>query len=110
MTDLRVTAGNDAAHVDRGAPFEFLFDGTPVKSYDGETIGAALVAAGVLTFRTTRQNGKPRGIFCGIGICYDCLLIVDGNPNIRACVTPAKAGMNVRVQHGSAEEAYDGGY
>ena len=106
MTDLRVPGDHDIAGVERGTPFEFLFEGGPVKAYPGETIGAALTAGGITTFRTTRQSGKPRGIFCGIGICFDCLVVVDGKPNIRACVTPANAGMDVKAQNGSAGGVY----
>ena len=107
MSDLRVTPEKDVAGVDRGVPFEFSFDGAPLKAYHGETVGAALVAAGVTTFRTTRIGAKPRGIFCGIGICFDCLVVVDGKPNLRACVTLATPGMVVLIQNGSAEDLYD---
>jgi predicted molibdopterin-dependent oxidoreductase YjgC len=106
VTDLRVPTNRDVAGVDRGVPFEILFEGRSVKAYPGETVGAALTAAGITTFRTTRQGGRPRGIFCGIGICFDCLVIVDGKPNVRACVTAARAGMQVRVQVGSAGDVY----
>jgi len=106
LTDLRVPADRDIARVDRGVSFEFLFEGEPVKAYPGETVGGALMAAGILTFRTTRQGGRPRGIFCGIGICFDCLVVADGKPNLRACVTPVVPGMEVRVQVGSAEDVY----
>jgi predicted molibdopterin-dependent oxidoreductase YjgC len=106
VTDLRVPAEHDIAGVDRGVPFEFLFEGRPVKAYSGETVGAALTAAGITMFRTTRQGARPRGIFCGIGICFDCLVVVDGRPNVRACVTAARAGMDVRVQNGSAGDVY----
>lgn len=106
MTDLRVPARQDVAGVNRGAPFEFLFEEEEITAYPGETVGAALTAAGVTTFRSTRVGGKPRGIFCGIGICFDCLVVVEGRPNHRACVTAAEAGMDVRVQHGSAEDVY----
>lgn len=106
MTDLRVPADYDIASVDRGVPFEFLFEGEPLRAYPGETVGAALMAAGIMTFRTTRQGGRPRGIFCGIGICFDCLVVADGRPNLRACVTPAVPGMEVRAQNGSAEDVY----
>jgi predicted molibdopterin-dependent oxidoreductase YjgC len=109
LTDLRVPADRDVASVDRGIPFEFSFEGQPVKAYPGETVGAALMAAGIMTFRTTRRGERPRGIFCGIGLCFDCLVVADGRPNLRACVTPVIPGMDVRVQSGSAEEAYGAG-
>ena len=74
----------------------FRFDGRPVPFEEGQTIGAALWADGVRSWRTTRLAGRPRGFFCGIGVCFDCLLTVDGRPDERACVTPARAGADVR--------------
>jgi NADP-dependent aldehyde dehydrogenase len=59
-------------------------------------VGAALVSAGIRSWRTTRKNGRPRGLFCGIGICYDCLITVDNAPNQRACLTAARPGMQMR--------------
>ncbi len=79
----------------------FDFDGRPVPFRAGQSIGAALVAAGVLSWRSTRVRGRPRGVFCGIGVCFDCLIIVDGRPNVRACLEPAKERLDVRRQDGS---------
>lgn len=101
---LRVPAEKDKAGVERAAAFEFSFEGQPIKAYPGETIGAALMAAGSATFRTTRQTEKPRGIFCGIGICYDCLIMVNGQPNRRACLTLAQPGQKVVRQTPNALE------
>lgn len=79
----------------------FSFDGEPVAFTEGQTVGAALLNAGIRSWRTTRVGGKPRGIFCGIGICYDCLITVDGQPNARACVLVAADGMEVSTQEGT---------
>lgn len=106
MSDLRVQPHYEIAGIERGDAFEFYFEGQPVKAYPGETVGAALMAAGIATFRTTRKGGKPRGIFCGIGICYDCLVVVDGTPNRRACLTPARPAAEVRIQSGVAAEFF----
>ena len=66
---------------------------------------AALKAAGVMVHRHTLKNDAPRGIFCAIGRCTDCVMIVDGQPNVRTCVTPLHAGMKVQTQYGvSAKE------
>lgn len=73
----------------------FTFDGAAVSFHPGQTVGGALAAAGVSSWRTTRRGGEPRGLFCGIGVCYDCLLSVDGLRSQRACVTPARAGLRV---------------
>lgn len=101
--DLRIAGIADVAGTERGEAFEFTFEGQPIKAYPGETIGAALLAAGISTFRFTRK-GQPRGIFCGIGLCYDCLVVVEGKPNCRACLTPAQACVQVRVQQANAPD------
>jgi predicted molibdopterin-dependent oxidoreductase YjgC len=79
----------------------FTFDGRPVAFRPGQSVGAALTAAGVRSWRSTRVDGRPRGLFCGIGVCFDCLLVVDGRPNERACIVPADAGMRVESQKGT---------
>jgi|SRR5947209_9204423 len=106
MNDLRVSPAHDPAGVVRDAPFELSFEGRPIRAYPGETVGAALTAAGITTFRTTRRRGRPRGLFCGIGICFDCLLVVDGTPNQRACLTPARPRMVVQLQSSMAEDQF----
>ena len=71
------------------------FDGQPIRACAEDSIGAALTRAGVRSWRTTRRKGRPRGLFCGIGVCYDCLLSVDGAANQRACLVPAVDGMEL---------------
>ncbi len=78
----------------------FGFDGREIVYRPGQSVGAALWAAGERTVRSTRIAGAPRGVFCGIGVCYDCLVVVDGVPDQRACVTPAAPGMQVSTQSG----------
>lgn len=85
------------------AVFEFVFDGRPVQAREGDTIAAALIANGVKVFRTTHKRGEPRNIFCAIGRCTDCAMTIDGVPNVRACITPARPGMVVATQHGLGE-------
>jgi len=80
--------------------FEISVDGQPVTARAGDTIASALVAAGVRVFRYSTKRGEPRGLFCAIGRCTDCAMTVDGVPNVRTCVTPARAGMIVQTQHG----------
>ncbi len=104
MKHLRVRPECDTAQVERGPAFTFTFEGQAMSAYPGETIGAALMAAGILTFRTTRRQGRPRGLFCGIGLCFDCLVIVDGIPNQQACLVAVKPDMLVQVQTG--EDTY----
>jgi predicted molibdopterin-dependent oxidoreductase YjgC len=83
----------------------FTFDGRELRFQPGQSVGAALVAAGVRSWRTTRLQGRPRGIFCGIGVCFDCLLTVDGRPNVRACLVTAREDMDVRSQDGGGRAA-----
>jgi predicted molibdopterin-dependent oxidoreductase YjgC len=79
----------------------FSFDGREIPYAAGQSVGAALWAAGVRSFRTTRHGGRPRALFCGIGVCFDCLVTVDGRADERACVVPASPGMTVTTQEGS---------
>jgi len=72
---------------------KLAIDGTPITARPGQTVGAALTDAGIRSWRNTRVAGKPRGLFCGIGVCFDCLLTVNGVPNQRACLVPAQDGM-----------------
>ena len=83
---------------DRGVAFTFRFGGREITAYPGETIGAALLAAGIRHLRTTRFGGAPRGLLCGIGSCFDCLVTVDGHGSQRACLTPATPDAEVEVQ------------
>lgn len=84
----------------RGEAFSFFMDGVPVAAYPGESLAAALLAAGRRHGRVTERRNQPRGYFCGMGVCWECIVVVDGRPGVRACMTPARAGMNVRTQHG----------
>ena len=84
---------------------EFDFDGRPVPFRPGQSVGAALMAQGILSWRSTRFEGRPRGLFCGIGVCFDCLIEVDGRGNQRACRTAAVAGQRVRTQEGAGGDA-----
>ena len=106
MKHLRVRPECDTAQVERGPAFTFTFEGKAMSAYSGETIGAALMAAGILTLRTTRRQGRPRGLFCGIGLCFDCLVVVDGIPNQQACLVAVKPDMLVQVQTGTGEDTY----
>ena len=73
----------------------FTFDGRPLEGYEGEPIAAALLAHGVRTLRSAR-SGAPRGAYCFIGHCFECRVTVDVLTHERACLTPLRAGMDVR--------------
>ncbi len=75
----------------------FTFDGRDLAGAPDSSLAAALTACGTRVYRHT-NSGAPRGIFCGMGVCQDCLVTVDGQPNQRACMTPLRDGMQVQTQ------------
>ncbi|MFI6182680.1 (2Fe-2S)-binding protein [Nonomuraea sp. NPDC051191] len=87
---------------------QMTFRGESVPAEPGQSVGAALVAAGILDWRTTRGAGRPRGLFCGIGICFDCLITVDGVPDLRACLVPARDGMRLGDDTPAQEDGEQG--
>ena len=91
----------------RSRPVDFFFEGRRLDAFEGETVAAALTAAGVRTFRTD-DRGEPRGIFCGMGVCFDCLVRIDGRANQRACMTKVAPGMRVRPESGAGLAARGG--
>lgn len=85
--------------LERGAALSLTLDERTVTAYEGETVAAVLLAEGHVAVRTT-PRGSPRGVYCGMGVCFDCLVVVDGVPNTRACVTWVREGMSVARQDG----------
>jgi predicted molibdopterin-dependent oxidoreductase YjgC len=83
----------------RGPQVTVTLDGRPAHGFVGESVAALLLAEGHAATRTT-PGGEPRGVFCGMGVCFDCLVVVDGVPNTRACMTWVAEGMDVRRQDG----------
>lgn len=81
----------------------FYYNGRPVRAIAGEPIAAALMDAGIYVCRYTAKTRQKRGVFCGIGQCCDCMMIVDGVPNVRTCRRPVTGGMRVETQHGLGE-------
>lgn len=80
--------------------FQVTFDGTSLDALPGQTIAAVLWSAGRTSWRTTRVDGRPRGVFCGIGVCFDCLVTVNDVPNQRACLVAARPGDVIATQRG----------
>jgi aerobic-type carbon monoxide dehydrogenase small subunit (CoxS/CutS family) len=80
---------------------EFTFDGEKITAITGQSVAAALLAANQRALRKTRFNNNERGVFCGIGVCFDCLVVIDGITNQRACLIEARPGMKVQTQVGS---------
>ena len=85
---------------ERGVPVEISFNGRPVPCFDGETVATALLADGVTEFGTTR-SGAPRQPLCNMGTCFDCVLVVDGAPLTRSCLTYAVDGMTTESSRGA---------
>ena len=83
----------------------FTFDGSPIQGRAGEPIAASLFVAGIRVLRTMPRFDDARGGFCMIGRCTDCMVVVDGVTNVRACITPVAAGLEVRTQRGLSEAA-----
>ncbi|MEM7205253.1 MAG: (2Fe-2S)-binding protein [Planctomycetota bacterium] len=79
---------------DRGVAVRIEFDGQRIDAFAGETVAAALWAAGILDLRRSTVAAEPRGVYCAMGICYDCLVRVDGR-EVRACMTGVRDGLVV---------------
>ena len=88
----------------QGDSFTVTVDGREVTAYDGDSVAAVLVREGRVSWRRTRHGGRPRGLFCGIGACQDCLVTVDGVDGVRACVAPAAVGAEIRTSDGAVDE------
>ncbi len=79
---------------------EIRVDGKTIQAYEGEPILGALLDAGIKINRYTVKKHEPRGLFCGIGQCTDCAMVVDGEANVRTCITPVREGMVIKTQDG----------
>jgi predicted molibdopterin-dependent oxidoreductase YjgC len=100
MTIAPLHSRRIADGLNRGQAFTFEFDGQAVEAYPGESVAAALIAQGHRRFRETFRLNQPRGLYCGMGVCWECVLVIDGRANVRACMTPAEPGMKVATQLG----------
>ena len=88
---------------DKGKKVKFFFEDKELEGYQTETIAAALHASGIKEMRESEEMHRPRGLFCAIGNCSSCLMIVNGEPNVRVCVTKLQEGMRVQRQLGKGE-------
>lgn len=98
--DMRIKEHPILGTLEREKTVTIYLDDQAIEAVEGEPIAAALMAAGKSVFRYTRKNNEPRGVFCAIGQCTDCMMTVNGIPNVRTCVTPVKDGMKVQTQQG----------
>lgn len=83
-----------------GARLNFTFDGRPLTGREGDTVAASLLASGVTICRETPVSGAPRAPYCLMGVCFDCLVVIDGVGNRQGCLVPLREGMCIETQHG----------
>ncbi len=98
MADFRLPS-NDSHVLDRDRHLSFSFNGRSVPAFEGDTIASALHAAGIKLLSRSFKYHRPRGLLCNSGRCANCLMTVDGVPNVRVCTTPAVDGAEVRSQN-----------
>lgn len=84
----------------RAATLNFSFDDRPMTGRDGDTVAATLLANGVVVCRETPVSGAPRAPYCMMGVCFECLVVIDGVGNRQGCMTPLREGMRIETQHG----------
>lgn len=100
-----MSSGRVPGHgLERGSRVEIVIDGVAAAAYEGESVSAAVMADRGLELRETVRH-DPRGYYCGMGACFDCLMVVDGVPNTRTCVTWVRDGMTVERQLGASPAA-----
>ena len=88
---------------DAGAPVNVTIDGAAFAAREGDTVAAALLAAGRSHCRTTPLSGAPRAPYCMMGVCFDCLVAIDGVGNRQACLVRVAEGMAIETQRGKRE-------
>ena len=93
---------NNDGMIERGREIEIIVDGCLSRAFEGESVAAALLAAKrPRTLRVTTRRGEARGFYCGIGLCFDCVMTIDGQPGVRACQTEVRPGMRIGSQSGN---------
>jgi predicted molibdopterin-dependent oxidoreductase YjgC len=85
------------------AKIDITFNGTSLSVLSGRSVAAALLAAGVQRFRTTPVSASPRAPYCMMGICFECLIEIDGVANRQACLVEVREGMQIRTQEGARD-------
>jgi aerobic-type carbon monoxide dehydrogenase small subunit (CoxS/CutS family) len=103
MMDIKEESDYRLNRISRGAEIKIIVDGQPVKAYEGESVAAAIYATGRRTLRTTSKRNETRGLYCGIGVCFDCVMIIDNIPNVRSCQKLVRDGMIVESEKGEGK-------
>ena len=99
MASRLLPFGSDPIQPVEPTPVTITVDGERLTGVAGQSIAGVILASGQIGFRRTSTHDKPRGVFCGIGVCFDCLVVVDGVEDVRACQRRAKDGDTVTTQH-----------
>ncbi len=92
MSDARFIDG-----ISPGRAVEFYHDGQKLTGFEGEGIAAALMRHGILQSRISAQDHAPRGYYCGMGVCWECVVEIEGHGAVKACQFPVRAGLSVRT-------------
>lgn len=87
----------------RNKKVTFTYNGREIEAYEGETIAAALYAAGIKKLKESNRYNRARGLFCAIGNCSSCLMVVNGVPNVKTCITRVEEGMVVEEEKGKGD-------
>ncbi|MFD2757906.1 (2Fe-2S)-binding protein [Gulosibacter faecalis] len=104
MTARLIRAEDDPIGRKRAAALRVRFDGTELEGEAGQTIAGVLMSNDILSWRTTSVDARPRGLFCGIGVCFDCIVTVNGERDVRACQRRACDGDAIDPQHDELPE------
>ena len=91
MENLRIGS------INRKQQLTMTVNGQEITAYQGETVLAALIAAGIKTLKHNPISAEPRGALCGMGVCFECTVTIDGTPNIRSCMTEVRDGMEIKI-------------
>ena len=94
--DNKSASGIRINSLNRGRKIVFFVNGRSTTAHTGETVHAALIAAGYRQFRNSKTH-QPRGVYCGMGVCYDCLVTVNKGSTQRSCVTLVEDGMEIEI-------------
>jgi D-hydroxyproline dehydrogenase subunit gamma len=86
-----------------GAALDIVVDGKTIRARAGDTVAAALLAAGIAECRTTAVSGTPRAPYCMMGVCFDCLVTIDGVGNRQGCLVLVRESMRIDTQLGKRE-------
>ncbi|MDO9087046.1 MAG: (2Fe-2S)-binding protein [Anaerolineaceae bacterium] len=98
---MRITKSSSKQSIlERGRPVEIMINQNKVTAFEGELVSTVLHEEGITTFNRKHKTANSSGIYCGMGICYECLVTINGVPNVRACQTPVENMMVIETGDG----------